>query len=121
MSKILLPGEEGKQDLTPGEVRAWEDEFNQHRTHVPTLWIVHKKNPWFKIGTRVRRYRDGYEEVLMDKNQAVGHPEDHPYDGHKVIEHRLLAPYIMAILKRGLDSGSARQDRQRAMSAVGEY
>ena len=115
MTKILLPGEELAHDLTPNELRAWEDSFNMHRVHVPTFWIVHKRNPWFKVGTRLRRFRDGYEEVALEGSKMVGYVED-----ERVVNHEDIAPYILAIQKKGVDLGAARQDRQRAMGKVGD-
>ena len=106
------------EDLTPAELAQWEDEFNQHQVPIPRYWIVNKKNPFAKIGTLFRRFRDGYEQVIRGEGKTCR--EMYGYEG-LVLPHETLAPYILAVKAHGLDAGAARQDRRRAMGRHGEY
>jgi len=84
----------------------------------PTVYIVHKKNPFVKQGKFVRWFQEGYEECVVEspkgKLKIIG------YTG-LVIAHSDLDPFITAIKRRGLDRGAARQDRRRTMEKMSTY
>lgn len=71
-----------------------------------------------RVGTFVRRFDDGYEKVIFEQSPE-GRAEQVGYEG-LVIPHRTLAPFLTAVLKKGLDRGSARMDRRREMEQHGE-
>jgi len=75
-----------------------------------SLYVVREPNPYFPLGTYVKRYEDGYEKVELE---GTGRATFWHTDSI-LLPHATLDPFLTKVQKTGLDKGSARQDRRRA-------
>ena len=75
------------------------------------FYMVHKKNPYFKQGTMIELFTDGFQEcvteVVDNRVKVVGNKG-------LFMPEREVKPYCMKILKRGLDKPSLRRKTEYA-------
>lgn len=71
-----------------------------------SLFIVHKRNPYFKNGAILELFEDGFQEAVVEER-------DHRLHVIKnvglIIPERDVKPYCMQILRRGLDKPALRR------------
>lgn len=76
------------------------------------LFLVRYPNPFWRVGSRVQRFTDGCEKVVV--GQEDGRMTIDGYEG-LVIPYVECEEFLMRIQIHGLDAGSVRADRRTRM------
>lgn len=70
------------------------------------LYVVRKRNPYYKVGTFLQLFDDGFQEAVMEK--ADGNRLRVHMNRGIVMPEEVMAPFVMQVLRRGLDHNMRR-------------
>lgn len=72
-----------------------------------SLYIVHKRNPYFKNGTIIELFEDGFQECIMS-DRRTGNQTAVSHKGLILPEEDVM-PYCIKMLNRGFDDPKLRR------------
>jgi hypothetical protein len=83
-----------------------------------SLYIVHKRNPYFKPGTIIELFTDGFQEAITER---VNHRLSVTGNKGLFYPQREVMPYCVRLLKRGFDKPGLRRKEPSSTAERAPY
>ncbi len=80
------------------------------------LYIIHKRNPYFKPGVVIELLEDGFQECVLKENLETGHLDPVTHEG-LIHAEELIMPFCMKMLNWGLDDPKLRRKAGKGRTA----
>lgn len=80
------------------------------------LYIVHKRNPYFRNGVVIELLEDGFQECVLRMNAETGHLDPVTHTG-LIYAEEMIMPFCMKMLNRGLDDPKLRRKAGKGSTA----
>jgi len=72
------------------------------------LYIIHKRNPYFKPGVVIELLEDGFQECILKENKETGNLDPITHTG-LIHAEELIMPFCMKMLSWGFDDPKLRR------------